>query len=103
MRSEVDGVVEGKSAAETDVGGFVDVLRRRGFVLKEGEKSMDLGNKMFVRMEFVKAATPTKGKGVPKEVEKQVKTKKKFIEEKEEDVATDDEAKVLKPCLYKIR
>ncbi|SMQ51366.1 unnamed protein product [Zymoseptoria tritici ST99CH_3D7] len=110
---EVDGV-EGAKTEETDVSAFVDVLRRRGFLLKNeaivknGESSVDLSNKMFVKMEFVKAATPTKGKGVPDEEERaegkeRFKKGKKFLEEEVVEVATDDEAKVLKPCLYKIR
>ena len=99
LRTEVDGV-ETKQV-ETDVSAFVDVLRRRGFVLKDGEKSIDLSNKMFVKMEFIKAAPPTKGKGV---VEAAPQTgKKKFISDDAGDVPTDDEAKVLKPCLYKVR
>ena len=105
LRTEVDGV-ESK-ADETDVSAFIDVLRRRGFVLKDREKSVDLGNKMFVRMEFVKAAVPTKGKGVEQAARdgggKLQQGKKKFVEKVEEDIATDDEAKVLKPCLYKLR
>ncbi|RMY77942.1 hypothetical protein D0862_13465 [Hortaea werneckii] len=105
LRTEVDGV-ETKQE-ETDVSSFVDVLRRRGFVLKDGEKSVDLGNKMFVKMEFIKAAPPTKGKGVPAEgtkpAGKQGPMKKKFVEESNDDVATEDETKTLKPCLYKIR
>ncbi|GAB7362924.1 hypothetical protein MBLNU230_g3224t1 [Neophaeotheca triangularis] len=112
LATEVDGV-EVKQQ-ETDVSAFIDVLRRRGFVLKDGDKSVDLSNKMFVKMEFVKAATPTKGKGAPEggiapagnrqgETWKP-KEKKKFIDETAaDDIATDDEAKVLKPCLYKIR
>lgn len=109
LATEVDGV-EPQQQPTTDVHGFVEVLRRRGFVLKEGEKSIDLGNKMFVKMEFIKAAAPVKGKGVasvpedrkPKPTNFQAK---RFIEEKEkdEDIPTDDEAKALKPCLYKIR
>ncbi|KAK4544086.1 hypothetical protein LTR36_004584 [Oleoguttula mirabilis] len=105
LRTVVDGV-ETKQEA-TDVSAFVDVLRRRGFLLKDGEKSVDLSNKMFVKMEFIKAAPPSKGKGVPeassKAGSKAGPMKKKFVEEKDEDIATDDEAKVLKPCLYKIR
>lgn len=123
---EVDGA-ESTKVEETDVGAFVDVLRRRGFLLKSevygpkhaptesgiglkrGEASIDLSNKMFVKMEFIKAATPTKGKGVPEEGEKREQKvekfkKKKFLEEvEEEEVSTEDEAKTLKPCLYKIR
>ncbi|KAF2164296.1 hypothetical protein M409DRAFT_25175 [Zasmidium cellare ATCC 36951] len=104
---EVDGVETQNQ--ETDVSGFVDVLRRRGFLLKDGEKSIDLSNKMFVKMEFVKAAQPVKGKNAEKDgerkpVERFRKPKAKFLDEKDpDDVSTDDEGKVLKPCLYKIR
>ncbi|KAK5138439.1 hypothetical protein LTR08_000025 [Meristemomyces frigidus] len=105
LRTEVDGV-ETKQV-ETDVSAFVDVLRRRGFLLKDGDRSIDLSNKMFVKMEFVKAATATKGKGVPetdgKGGAKPEFKKKKFVEEASQEVTTDDEAKVLKPCLYKLR
>lgn len=114
LATEVDGV-ETKQQ-ETDVSAFVDVLRRRGFMLKDGEKSIDLSNKMFVKMEFVKATAPTKGKCVPESGAAasngwssetwKPKEKKKFIDDDtaaNDDVATDDEAKVLKPCLYKIR
>ncbi|TKA31274.1 hypothetical protein B0A50_02119 [Salinomyces thailandicus] len=105
LRTEVDGV-ETKQE-ETDVSAFVDVLRRRGFLLKDGDRSVDLSNKMFVKMEFIKAAPPTKGKGAPAEGDKpagkQGFGKKKFVDETKDDVVTDDEAKVLKPCLYKLR
>ncbi|KAK3678351.1 25S rRNA (adenine645-N1)-methyltransferase [Recurvomyces mirabilis] len=63
LRTEVDGQ-EVVKQEETDVTAFVEVLKRRGFVLKDGERSVDLGNKMFVKMEFVKAAVPTRGKRV---------------------------------------
>lgn len=111
LATEVDGV-EVQQQAATDVSGFVEVLRRRGFVLKNGEESIDLGNKMFVKMEFTKSAAPVKGKGVsevPEDHRKQPKPNnfqsKRFIEEQEknDDVPTDDESKALKPCLYKIR
>jgi ribosomal RNA-processing protein 8 len=100
---EVDG--EEDQRQKTDVSAFVDVLAKRGFVLREGGESqaIDLSNKMFVKMYFVKGASPVKGKGVEalKSREGQVAkpAKKKFI--------TDDvevnEAAVLKPCVYKIR
>lgn len=95
---EVDGA-ESTKIEETDVGAFVDVLRRRGFLLKSevygpkhaptesgiglkrGKASIDLSNKMFVKMEFVKAATPTKGKGVPEEGEKREQKVEKFKKE----------------------
>ena len=103
---EVDG--QDDNRRETDVSAFVDVLAKRGFVLRgEPAESVDLGNRMFVKMYFVKAATPVKGKGVaaahsrdaaykPRPAAKQ----KKFIEG---DAVEVNEAAVLKPCVYKIR
>lgn len=93
---------------ETDVSAFVEVLRKRGFVL-QNEVAVDLNNKMFVKMSFVKGLTPIKGKCVPipKGMEKmgmetwRKKPKGKFIES--EDVPISSEASVLKPCVYKIR
>jgi ribosomal RNA-processing protein 8 len=106
---EVDGVED--KGGETDVSAFVEVLRKRGFVLKEGEGGVDLRNKMFVKMCFVKGATPVKGKfvPVPKGMEKfgrgmetwKKKPKGKFIDDEEEHVLS--EAGVLKPCVYKLR
>lgn len=103
LQVEVDGVPVNQE--QTDVSAFVQVLRRRGFILKPpSEKSVDLNNKMFVKMEFVKALTPIKGKGKPKgEVGSKPEQKLKFFAEGEEDIDTDDETKVLKPCLYKAR
>ena len=108
---EVDGMelaveVDGEDRKEeTDVSAFVEVLRKRGFVL-QGE--VDLRNRMFVKMCFVKGATPIKGKGVP--VPKGMaemgletwkkKPKGKFIDE---EVQVSSEAGVLKPCVYKLR
>ena len=107
LQTEVDGVVTDQP--ETDVQAFVEVLKRRGFILKPpGEKHVDLKNKMFVKMEFVKALTPTKGKGVPKEdagaASGRSKPKTKFIPNVDDaEPSTEDEATVLKPCLYKLR
>jgi ribosomal RNA-processing protein 8 len=101
LQTEVDGVPT--NTEETDVSAFVDVLKRRGFVLKSAN-GVDLRNKMFVKMEFVKALTPTKGKGVADETKPGMKkAKTKFIPELEDEVLTEDEAGTLKPCLYKIR
>jgi len=104
LATEVDEVQNG--SAETDVSGFVEVLRRRGFVLKDGDDSVDLKNKMFVRMEFIKAAQPVVGKNVRKEVEakegEKRMSKPKFLDETNQ-IPVEDEAKTLKPCLYKIR
>ncbi|KAH6716842.1 methyltransferase-domain-containing protein [Leptodontidium sp. MPI-SDFR-AT-0119] len=122
---EVDG--QDDRGGETDVSAFVEVLRKRGFVLKGegqgGEKaSVDLGNRMFVRMGFVKGTTPIKGKcvPVPKGAEEfgsadrrggkggetwKRKPKGKFVDEMkgEEDGHVSSEAGVLKPCVYKLR
>ena len=105
LQTEVDGVATQKE--ETDVSAFVDVLKRRGFILKPpGERSVDLKNKMFVKMEFVKALVPMKGKGVLEDGGKGKGVmqggKKKFVPDVEE-VETEDEMRVLKPSLYKIR
>lgn len=87
---------------ETDVSAFVEVWRRRGFELK-GE--VDLANKMFVRMRFVK-------RGAPKESEPsagryqmkgKVGAKTKFVDGETSEDVVGDEAKVLKPCVYKLR
>jgi len=103
---EVDGNDDTKQ--ETDVSAFVEVLRKRGFVLK-GEGAVDLSNRMFVKMHFVKGVTPIKGKcvPVPKGMEKMgletwKKKPKKFLDA-EEDVPVSSEAGVLKPCVYKLR
>jgi ribosomal RNA-processing protein 8 len=102
---EVDGADDMKQ--ETDVSAFVEVLRKRGFVL-QNDKAVDLSNRMFVKMHFVKGVTPIKGKCVP--VPKGMaemgletwkkKPKAKFIEE---DVPVSTEGSVLKPCVYKLR
>jgi len=99
---EVDGQDDNKQ--ETDVSAFVEVLRKRGFIM-QGE--VDLKNRMFAKMHFVKGLTPVKGKcvPVPKGMEKMGletwKKKPKFIDEEELQVS--NEASVLKPCVYKLR
>ncbi|CAG8976991.1 hypothetical protein HYALB_00009786 [Hymenoscyphus albidus] len=112
---EVDGNDDMK--VETDVSAFVEVLRKRGFLLKgedaRGEKPIDLSNKMFVRMHFVKSQTPLKGKCVPvpegmSEMGLETwksKKPKKFLEAEGDkgDVPISSEAAVLKPCVYKLR
>ncbi|KAG6999410.1 25S rRNA (adenine-N(1))-methyltransferase [Physcia stellaris] len=91
-----------KMEEETDVSAFVEVWRRRGFELK-GE--VDLGNKMFVRMRFVKRGKPKEdgiatGRDRPKG---KMGAKTKFIDEENDEDGDLDEAKVLKPCVYKLR
>ncbi|KAL1302048.1 hypothetical protein AAFC00_002493 [Neodothiora populina] len=119
LRTEVDEDAPALSREETDVSAFIEVLRRRGFVLKNNESSsVDLSNKMFVRFEFIKAAAPVVGKNFDPEQDAEraaakkggetwkPKDKKKFIENdsrEDKGPSVEDEAKVLKPCLYKIR
>ncbi|ROT38626.1 hypothetical protein SODALDRAFT_333238 [Sodiomyces alkalinus F11] len=99
---EVDGAEDRRR--ETDVSAFVEALLKRGFVL-HGEP--DMSNKMFVRMLFVKAAPPTKGKCVvpadaAKEAAARNKKQKRFVWE-EQGADGVDEGSILKPCVYKLR
>lgn len=115
LATQVDGA-EGKEG--TDVSAFVQVLQKRGFVLdalpEKPAEAIDLSNKMFVKLQFVKAAAPTKGKNAKKEGEGAEKGGLKFgmkgkkfaaVGKKDDDDDAGDEKdqKVLKPCLYKIR
>ncbi|KAF2403327.1 hypothetical protein EJ06DRAFT_526919 [Trichodelitschia bisporula] len=103
---EVDGV---EAKRETDVAAFVDVLRGRGFVLDgDTASAVDMGNKMFVRLRFIKGATPVRGKNVRKEGAAgagaetwKPKQKGKWLEEPA--ISPEDENAVLKPCVYKLR
>ncbi|KAF2152000.1 hypothetical protein K461DRAFT_279522, partial [Myriangium duriaei CBS 260.36] len=99
LRTEVDGE---ERKEETDVSAFVQVLSRRGFVLRKGDQSIDLGNKMFVRMEFIKAAPAMVGKNTKQDTKTPTQGvgKKKFVEVAE--VSKEEEGTVLKPCLYKV-
>lgn len=105
----------GNGDDDTDISAFVEVFKTRGFVLKQ--ESVDKSNKMFVKMEFVKAGgAPAKGKyaGVtPSRADNkpapaaQHQAKKKFIDRNDNEgskgLTAEEEAKVLKPCVYKIR
>ncbi|MCJ1238861.1 25S rRNA (adenine645-N1)-methyltransferase [Varicellaria rhodocarpa] len=86
----------------TDLAPFISVLRTRGFKLI-GEP--ELGNKMFVRMRFVKALTPIRGKHVPAIQKEQEGKRPRFLEKEKgsEDVGPEEEGKVLKGCVYKNR
>lgn len=106
--ADVEEDLVDKHREKTDVSAFVEVWRRRGFELR-GE--VDTGNKMFVKMRFVKKLTPTKGKDVPKDDaltygkdeergQRNFRGKRFLDDTREDDV---DEAKVLKPCVYKTR
>ncbi|KAL8656294.1 MAG: hypothetical protein Q9226_002713 [Calogaya cf. arnoldii] len=89
------GGKSGKSKEqETDVGPFLEVFRKRGFVLK-GE--VDMGNKMFVRMRF--ARVRDQGASGSKRQDGS-----KFVEKDDGgEMDPEVEAKVLKPCVYKTR
>ncbi|KAK7218698.1 hypothetical protein V2G26_006701 [Clonostachys chloroleuca] len=101
---EVDGVEDRRR--ETDVSSFVEVLKKRGFVLQgERHQAVDLSNKMFVKMHFIKGASPTKGKGVNAQ-ESGKPTKRPMSRREallEADEPGENEASILKPCVYKIR
>ena len=94
--AEMDGKSE--PANSTDVSGFVTVLQKRGFDLTD-EQSVDLSNKMFVRLRFTKSRPPVKGKH-----EGEGGKKKNWRQMLRDGVDDDqDETNVLQPCLYKVR
>ncbi|KXX77360.1 Ribosomal RNA-processing protein 8 [Madurella mycetomatis] len=109
----VDGVEPGRGKQDTDISAFVEALRKRGFLLNRdlGENAVDMSNKMFVRMHFVKGAPAVKGKYAAAEGGSGVKARggkdrpagKKFIEGDEDKDNAGNEAKLLKPCVYKLR
>ncbi|KAF2452738.1 methyltransferase-domain-containing protein [Lineolata rhizophorae] len=114
---------------ETDVSAFVDVLAKHGFLLSRaaGDRAVDTSNKMFVRMTFVKAGAPSRGKNARALREMELERMRdgargggggvgaggrgqwggprlRFIGDGgEEDVDPVEEGKVLKPCVYKLR
>ena len=63
LATRVDGA-EAKQG--TDVSAFVAVLRTRGFVLdappERQNDAVDMSNKMFVKLQFIKGTQPTRGK-----------------------------------------
>ncbi|KAL6883899.1 methyltransferase domain-containing protein [Trichoderma longibrachiatum] len=101
---EVDG--QDDQRRETDVSAFVEALRKRGFVLHgDRHEAVDLSNRMFVKMRFIKGAAPTKGKNVRPD-DAAPKKKKMFGRPQDEDAEELDDATegaILKPCVYKIR
>jgi ribosomal RNA-processing protein 8 len=116
LASVVDGEQQGDS---TDLSAFIELLRSRGFDIAGPEReSVDTTNKMFVKMRFVKVPgrVPTRGKnagtmgtgGNKNDGEERsfgrVKKKKKFLENVDNEVVPEEEeAKILKPCVYKLR
>lgn len=103
LAERVDGV-EGKEG--TDVSAFVEALRKRGFILdalpERQNDAIDLSNKMFVKMQFIKAGQPFKGKNV-KGAETEKGGKNLVALNPNSDDGDRADSKVLKPCLYKIR
>ncbi|OAA61449.1 Methyltransferase-related protein [Cordyceps fumosorosea ARSEF 2679] len=99
---EVDGAEDNRKA--TDVSAFVDALQKRGFVLNgERSEAVDLSNKMFVKMRFIKGATPTKGRAAKAPEPgrgKKPSFAPKIADEGDKGI---DETAILKPCVYKIR
>lgn len=103
---------EAAAADETNISAFVQAFSRRGFVLRED--TVDKSNKMFVTMVFVKSGVPTAGKhkGLKwngYEYQKLPDGKMMGFGEQggrgreADEVSPEDEAKVLKPCVYKNR
>ncbi|AEO55409.1 hypothetical protein MYCTH_2299199 [Thermothelomyces thermophilus ATCC 42464] len=114
----VDGDETKKGQNETDISAFVEALRKRGFLLNRdlgegGSGAVDMSNRMFVRMHFVKAAPALRGKcAAPGTRERKwtdgkgrVVQKKKFIEDDDMngEGGEENEAAILKPCVYKVR
>ncbi|KAK5998479.1 25S rRNA (adenine-N(1))-methyltransferase [Cladobotryum mycophilum] len=105
---EVDGLDDRRR--ETDVSAFVEALRKRGFVMQgERNEAVDLSNRMFVKMHFIKGASPTVGKGAkPQEAAAAAAAPPKkrkmyaFAQDNKEEEQI-NEAAILKPCVYKIR
>ncbi|KAI9839295.1 MAG: hypothetical protein M1819_003290 [Sarea resinae] len=113
--ADIDGSTgAADSAAETtDVGAFVEVLRKHGFIT-QGDDAVDLSNKMFVRLRFVKGVSPIRGKNVPEKRPDATaagaagtwkkRPKMRFLDAAVADGEVDEkEGEVLKPCVYKIR
>lgn len=101
-----DNGIANQTDDETDISAFVKVFERRGFVLREN--SVNKSNKMFVSMIFVKSGVPTAGKhkGLKwngHEYQRQSDGRMKFVDNDDSLPNEDEEAKVLKPCLYKTR
>lgn len=98
-----EGVLSDEERDKTDVSAFIAVLKKRGFVM-ENERGADGSNKMFVRMKFIKATKPLKGKhkaALPADstFAQRDRAWRSLLREDDEI----DEASTLKPCLYKVR
>ncbi len=111
---EIEAIAEDEGTTpqdETDVSAFVNVVERRGFALQP--ESVNKHNKMFVSMIFNKSGIPAAGKyqglkwnGWEYEKSAGSSGRKKFVEmdnEGDGHPSPEEEAKVLKPCVYKKR
>ncbi|KAK2867892.1 hypothetical protein FQN49_003365 [Arthroderma sp. PD_2] len=89
---------------QTDITAFVEIFASRGFILKQ--ETVDKSNKMFVKMEFIKHGVPKKGKWAnangPIEPKKAYKKWGSSVPE-DTGLTAEEESKVLKPCVYKLR
>lgn len=102
-----------------DLDPFVDIFRRRGFVLNG---PIDQSNRMFIRMKFLKSgrppppllpgimeAQPPSARPYNANRANQKNKSKSWIgngagnDERDREQEKEEEAKVLKPCVYKIR
>ncbi|CAP70348.1 uncharacterized protein PODANS_3_4310 [Podospora anserina S mat+] len=86
LAEHVDGDVPPvQKSSSTDISAFVAALQGRGFLLNRdmGEHAVDMSNKMFVRMSFVKAAPALVGKcSDPKALEREARFKEQREVEK---------------------
>ena len=106
--SEDSDLPEGKTSKKDtrqSLGPFIAVLRSRGFGLV-GEA--EVRNTMFVRMRFSKCLIPSKGKallpvGEVHLLENQPRRSLQEVRSSEGLIGPEDEARVLKPCVYKQR
>ncbi|KAF2141520.1 uncharacterized protein K452DRAFT_202519, partial [Aplosporella prunicola CBS 121167] len=114
LDGDLGGAVPTPAGQETDVSAFVAALRRRGFVLdapvERPQDAVDLGNKMFVRMRFVKGLPALRGKNAGLDadgkpvLQQGMRKPGRFTAVKEDEEADDEaDARVLKPCVYKLR
>ncbi|KAL8823270.1 MAG: hypothetical protein Q9191_006009 [Dirinaria sp. TL-2023a] len=87
---------------ETDLTPFLAIWRRRGFELK-GEP--DTQNRMFVRLRFVRSFDTAARSGAAGGMGKRKREFLEYDDEEGEDGGRrkEEEAKVLKPCVYKLR
>ena len=94
VEDDLEGERKGKKREEETYKPFVDALAKRGFTPRG---RVDAGNRMFVRMEFVKMRENARKDSVEGETWRP-KKKVKFVEKDEV-----REDKILKPCVYKLR